>query len=167
MRRTLVALLLVGASALPMTAAGAAARNVSGTLTGPGGFRSEGCGIVSEIGQGTYTAKGLGEGAYAFDVCVTSTSPITFAGTVTFTRRTGATLTGTIGNTFTGSGGPVFLVTVTGGTGRYARATGSLVIGPLGESDQHNCVPGVFPPLCIDWTDSGPLAGTLSHVRPQ
>jgi hypothetical protein len=159
MRRTLVAVLLVAASALPMTAAGAAARNVSGTLTGPGGFRFEGCGIISEIGQGTYAAKGLGEGTYAFDVCITSLSPITFVGTVTFTRRTGATLTGTISGTSTG--GATFLVTVTGGTGRYERTTGSLVIGPLIRSDQHNCEHA----LCLDWTDTGPLVGTLGHVR--
>jgi hypothetical protein len=163
MRRTLVAVLVLGALALPMTAAGAAAGNVSGTLTGPGGFRPEGCGIISEIGHGTYRASGLGEGTYVFDVCITSTSPITFAGTVTFTRRGGATLTGTIGGTFTGGSGPTFLVTVTGGTRHYRGATGSLGIGPLVESDPHNCDPRIG--ICLDWTDTGPLTGTLDRVR--
>jgi hypothetical protein len=163
-RTVLVGLLALGA-VLPMTAdgAGAVTRNVAGTLTGPGGFRSEGCGIISEIGSGTYVATGLGRGTYVFDVCITSTNPVTFDGTVTFTRRTGATLTGHIGGTFTGGPGPTFAVSVTGGTKRYAHARGDLVIGPLAESEPRNCDPRIG--ICLDWTDSGTVTGILRHVR--
>lgn len=35
-------------------------RPVDGTLTGAGGFRLEGCGLVTEIGSGMFRAKGLG-----------------------------------------------------------------------------------------------------------
>jgi hypothetical protein len=163
-RTVLVGLLVIGA-VLPTTAdgAGAATRNVSGTLTGPGGFRLEGCGVISEIGSGTYAATGLGRGTYVFDVCITSTGPVTFDGTVTFTRSSGATLTGHIGGTFNGGSGPTFAVSVTGGTKRYAHAGGDLVIGPLGQSEEHNCDPRIG--ICLDWTDSGALTGTLRHVR--
>jgi hypothetical protein len=165
LRRTLAVGLLVGASAIPITAdaAGAVTRNVSGTLTGPGGFRSEGCnGIISEVGSGTYTTTGLGSGTYAFDVCITS-SPLAFAGTMTFTRRTGATLHGTIVGTVESGSGPLFTVTVTGGTRRYANARGTLMVGPLVESSPHNCDPRVG--ICLDWTDTGPIVGRLTHVR--
>jgi hypothetical protein len=166
LRRTvLVGLLAIGLM-LPATAdvAGAATGNVSGTLTGPGGFRQQGCnGIISEIGNGTYAAEGLGRGTYVFDVCITNTGPIAFDGTVTFRRRSGATVTGTIAGTLPSGGGPTFAVTVTGGTKRYARARGDLVIGPLAESAQHNCDPRVG--ICLDWTDTGPVTGTLRHVQ--
>jgi hypothetical protein len=141
-RRLIVSGLLVGALVVPADVAGAATRNVSGTLTGPGGFTPGGCaGIVSEFGSGTYATKGLGIGTYRFDVCITDPGVLTFAGTVTFTRRTGATVTGTIAGTFGGGPGPVFTVTVTGGTRRYAKARGALTIGPLVESDSSTATP--------------------------
>ena len=84
-------------------AAGAATRNVSGTMTGPGAFEPKGCGVISVVGHGTYTSTGLGQGTYVYDACVLSTSPFDFEGTVTFTRRTGATLTGTIDGTVPGA----------------------------------------------------------------
>jgi hypothetical protein len=163
-RRLIVSGLLVGALVVPAEAAGAATREVSGTLTGPGGFVTGGCaGIISEFGSGTYSAKGLGTGTYRFDVCITDPGVLTFAGTATFTRRTGATLTGTIAGTFGGGPGPTFAVTVTGGTRRYAKAQGTLTIGPLVESNSTNCDPRVG--VCLNWTDTGPVTGTLRHVR--
>jgi len=165
-RRMVLVGMLLGALIVPATAdaAGALHRNVSGTMTGPGGFRSEGCGgIISVVGSGTYTSKGLGQGTYTFDVCVVSTSPFTFSGPVTFTRGSGAVLNGTVVGTMGSAQQPNFLVSVTGGTKRYVKARGDLTIGPLVETDSRNCNPRVG--ICLDWTDTGPVTGTLRHVR--
>ena len=51
----------------------------------------------------------------------------------------------------------------TGGTKRYVNARGDLAIGPLAESDSHNCDPRIG--ICLDWTDTGPVTGTLRHVH--
>src|SRR4029453_14646114 len=115
--------------------AATAGRPVDGTLTGPGGFRLEGCGLVTEIGSGTFRAKGLGPGTYAFNVCVSINGTIMFDGTITLTTAGGATLTGTIGGTFTGGPGPPFDAVMPGGTKQFAHAGGTLTVGPLVESD--------------------------------
>ena len=162
-RRMVVAGLLLAVFVVPAEGAGAATRQRSGTMTGPGAFEPKGCGIISVVGHGTYTSTGLGQGTYVYDACVLSTSPFDFEGTVTFTRRTGATLTGTIDGTVPGATQPNFVVTVTGGTRRYAHAVGELMIGPLAESDPTNCDPRIG--ICLHWTDTGPVTGTLRHVR--
>ncbi|MEP6624137.1 MAG: hypothetical protein ABJC79_06825 [Acidimicrobiia bacterium] len=134
-------------------------------MRGPGGLRFEGCGgVVSVIGSGAYSSVGLGTGTYQFDVCIVDTASFAVRGTVSFTTRTGAKLLGTIGGSI--PGGPStspYQVTVTGGTKRFRHARGSLVIGPLLEAQSHNCDPRTG--FCLDWTDSGPLSGTLTHVR--
>jgi hypothetical protein len=145
--------------------AGAATRDVAGTMSGPGGFRFLGCdGVVSAIGSGTYEATGLGAGTYEFDVCInTSPFPIRFAGNIVFTTRNGgATLTGTIGGIFVGGPGPSFSVTVTGGTKRFAKTEGELVLGPFVKSNELNCTPAL---ICFDWTDTARVTGTLRHVK--
>jgi hypothetical protein len=161
MRRSwmiVMALLLVASFASP-AAANPPVRNVEGTMTGPGGFRFTSCGgIITEIGSGTFEATTLGRGTYTFDVCITGTSPLTFSGTATFTTRNGARLDGVIGGSGTG---PRFPVTIVGGTKQFAHATGSLVLGEFVQSDQHNCNPRVM--ICLDWTDTGPITGTLQR----
>ncbi len=131
-------------------------------MSGPGGFRvGQACdGPVSEVGTGGYSATGLGHGQYSFDVCITTFPVVTFAGSVTFTTSNGATLGGTISGTFTGGIGPSFNVTVTVGTKRFRRTGGDLVIGPLVESNFINCQ----HMICLDWTDTGPISGTLRHI---
>jgi hypothetical protein len=144
-------------------AAGAATRNVTGSMTGPGGFRPSSCtgGTADEIGSGTYTSTALGTGTYTFDACVTqTTSGFSFSGKAKFVTRSGAKLRGTLGGTFSGAGNPSFTMTVQSGTKRFARATGALVIGPFTETNQTSCAHGV----CLDFTDTGPLRGTLHHV---
>lgn len=156
------ALILLFALAVvaPSASATTAGRRVAGALTGAGGFRFS-CGVITQIGNGTFHANALGSGTYAFNVCVTiDGSTITFDGTITLTTAGGATLTGTIGGTFTGGPGPTFDVAVTGGTKQFAHAGGALTVGPLVESDFTNCVPR----FCFDWRDTGPITGTITHV---
>jgi hypothetical protein len=132
-------------------------------MSGPGSFKSASCAgaTADEIGSGSYAATGLGIGTYTFDACITRTaSGFTFGGSVTFVTRTGAKLRGTIGGTFSGSGSPSFTVQVTGGSKRFARATGSLVIGPFTTTNETNCAHGI----CVDFTLTGPVTGTLHHV---
>ena len=132
-------------------------------MSGSGGFRLLGCGVISEIGSGTYSATMLGRGTYTFTVCVTTTPVITFAGTVVFTEGNGATLAGTIGGSFAGGAGPSFTVTVTDGTKRFSKVRGELVLGPFVQSNQTNCNPRVG--VCLDWTDDGPIAGTIRRMN--
>ena len=137
-------------------------RPVDGTLTGPGGFRPQGCGVITEVGSGTFRAQGLGPGTYEFNVCVTTDPVITFDGTMTLTTTGGATLNGTISGTYTGGAGPTFDVAITGGTRQFARAGGSLTIGPLVQSDHTNCDPRIG--ICLDWHDTGAITGTITNV---
>lgn len=161
-RSVVVAVALGVVLAMPAPAAAASTRSVSGTMTGPGGFRFDGCGgIITQVGSGSFEASGLGRGTYTFRVCVISVSPITFEGTVRFTTNSGATLDGTIGNT--NATQPRFEVTLTGGTKRFKRVAGQLIIGPLVQSNPTNCDPRVN--ICLDWTDNGPLTGELGRVR--
>jgi hypothetical protein len=148
--------------AAPGAAADTGGRPVEGTLTGAGGFRVEGCGAVTEIGSGTFRARGLGSGTYAFNVCVSIDENITFDGTITLTTTGGATLAGTIGGTFTGGSGPTFDVVITGGTKQFAQAGGTLTVGPLVQSDFTNCDPRVG--VCFDWRDTGPITGTITRA---
>lgn len=175
MRRPLgVGILLVGVAAITAGpaaasaapgAASAATKTVNGTMTGPGGFRFEGCpGVVTQIGSGTYAATGLGRGTYTFRACVQSTFPVTFAGTITFMTTHGARLDGTLGGVFAGGPGPLFDITVTGGTRKFTKARGHLTIGPLVASGYTNCE--VHPGgVCFDWTDTAPVTGALRHGR--
>jgi hypothetical protein len=71
-------------------------------------------------------------------------------------------LNGTIAGTFA-SPGPTWNVTVTGGTKRFSGATGELTVGPLVQSNMHNCDPRVG--ICMNWTDFGQISGTLHRPR--
>lgn len=143
--------------------AGAAIRNGDGQMSGPGGFRPATCdgGAVTVIGSGTFAAEQFGIGLYQFDVCLTAspTGGLTYAGTALFTMRSGAELRGTIAGTLESSL-PQWVVTVTSGTRRFKHATGTLKLGPLTQTNETNCA----HLICSDWTDSGPLVGTLRHV---
>jgi hypothetical protein len=166
--RTSVVALIATASLVTVPASGADAAGpgwpVDGVLAGPGGFEFRSCGgTVTEVGSGFYLTNGMGAGTYAFEVCVTVSGAITFVGSITFTTRSGAVLNGEISGAFEPPGGPTWHVRVTGGTKRFSGATGSLTIGPLVQSDMHNCDPRVG--ICLDWTDFGPISGRLFRVR--
>jgi len=161
-RFTIAASVAVAAIMLLPATAGAKHGNVDGTMTGPAGFVPGGCsGIIADRGSGTFTASGLGSGTYAYDVCVTSTGPITFDGTASVTTRRG-TLSGTVGGGCPSSGCPQFTLTITAGTDKYRKTRGTLLLGPLAQTNQSNCDPRVG--ICLSWIDVGPITGTLTHL---
>jgi hypothetical protein len=154
-----VALLVVTTFAPSASAVGG--RDVKGTVAGAGGFEFvAGCGVITEVGSGTFRATALGHGTYTFTVCIEIAPTITFNGTIAMTTTGGATLTGTIGGSFTGGPGPAFDVVVTGGTKQFANAAGTLTVGPLIESDFTNCDPRVG--ICLNWRDVGPITGAIT-----
>ncbi len=155
------------AGALTPGVAGAAVRHVDGGLTGPSSFSAPTCdGGLSDIsGTGTFAAKDLGIGTYAFSVCVSQQTPLfDVVGTVKLTTRSGAKIRGTIAGIIPEGQNATYTVTVTSGTKRYSRAVGTLVMGPLTESSFTNCGSGN---ICTSWTDSGALGGTLRRVAPR
>jgi hypothetical protein len=169
MKRKLVgglALLFVVGAAAP-TAAAAKPRNahrieVDGTFRGAGGYETT-CEIVSEVSDGTFHDPVLGHGSYNFRICLALVDdPITFVGSFSLTTASGATLDGSISGTYDPSAGIILPVTILGGTQRFRHARGSLTIGPIREHDFTNCDPRA--PACLDWKDSGPITGTITHV---
>ena len=172
-RALVIGVAIVGLLAVPGPA-GAASRMVSGSMGGSGHFVfGGGCGIGRVTGDGTFAAAGVGNGTYRYDVCIED-GP-TVSGTLTFTTHSGAALTGALeGVPFPGdesgrqvipaTGGPaLYTMTVTGGTRRYAHATGTLTVGPLAETELTGCNAHVG--VCSGWHDAGPVSGTLRHVR--
>lgn len=142
--------------------AGAAIRNPDGQMAGPASFGSTECdGAVSYVGTGTFAGKELGIGTYSLDACLSTVAPgYTFTGTIKFTFRSGAKLRGTI-NSHIEEPPVQFLVDVTGGTKRFAKARGTLVLGPFTQS---NCT-RLEHQTCTAWTDTGHIGGTLVGVQ--
>jgi hypothetical protein len=157
---------LIGTLAFSAGIAGAAVRNVNGSMTGPGHFVTKpSCtGVIDETGTGTFAARDLGVGTYAFDVCVTEgASTLSFAGAGSFVTHSGAKLRGTISGSVPLGQFPTFTFTVVSGTRRYRHATGTLTLGPFVETNMTNCDPRTQ--VCTDWTDTAPIAGQLQHIR--
>src|SRR5256885_4525117 len=132
MRRILViAVLAVIALVTAVPTAGAApnrTKNVNGVLNGAGEFISDrACPLIVDESHGTYRAKHLGRGTYHFKICVsTNTTGFLHAvGTFDLLTRAGDELHGAI-DTPLPSGLQGVPVTITGGTGRFAGATGNL-----------------------------------------
>lgn len=164
-RRWMVGLGLVAALVLGTAGvAGAAVRNVDGRMTGVGGIRTgESCGgTATQFGNGSFAAKQLGIGTYTFNLCITDQGGghLSAAGRILFTTRSGARLRGTVSGSYD-NGPPLFMVTVTRGTWRFAKATGSLSFGPATVSNPTNCQ----HLICQDWDETAHLTGTLQHVR--
>ena len=119
-------------------------------------------GLIDIVGSGVFAGKQFGIGTYVFDVCFTTTATgHDYAGTARFTMRSGAKLRGTIVGSTSGGPPPFYPFTVTGGTRRFRHATGTLNLGGFTETNQTNCSHGI----CTEWTDTGPITGTLRHVR--
>ena len=151
--RRLAALLVVVLTAWVGAAAPSAAepgqslnREVTGSFTGTSSFdfSAGGCAFVFEAYDLTFQTGRGRPGTLHIEGCVNSAPVVgSFAfesGTFTLTSRTGATLTGTV------SGGvfPIDLtLTVTEGTKRFRRATGTIAVDGTGGP-------------------SGPVSGTLT-----
>jgi hypothetical protein len=137
------------------------ARAVTGTYDGEAGFRFEGCSLVAYVSSGTYQAKHLGRGTYALNTCVDVSGPVHIAGTFALVTRRGAQLRGTI-DASVGGGFDDVPVAITGGTRRFAGATGTLHLD-VTMFDQRNCEPRVG--ICFDWSEHADITGTITKVR--
>ena len=126
----LIAALALGAIATP--AGAATTRPQTGTVQGS---TSANMGSpVTGVSDGTLLARHLGRGSYHFQFSgVFNGSTFDLSGPLTLTAADGSVLSGTLSGTagnlspFIGSTAPFDLVfAVTGGTGRFAAATGEL-----------------------------------------
>lgn len=158
MRRTLAAVLLVTSALVAAAPAGAHhGRPVSGTGTGSGVFTpysTADCGgIASQTSSGTIRIRTLGRGTYLFGVCLTD--DFTQLGRFVFTNRKGDELVAT----FASASSPYpFPMEITGGTGRFAGATGTLRIS-TSRSNETNCYPQVQ--ICFNWDETVTVEGEL------
>jgi len=155
-----VTIAVVGGSAWP---AGAQSIVVSGSFTGTGGFTFD-CAFAHEVDTGGGNWSGLGAATFDIDFCVATAPgsdpwPVT-SGTFTVTAP-GGTLTGTMGGSIqaTNEVGPnqfpfTFVLTITGGTGDLAGATGQLTLDGLA---------GYVAPF--GRTLEGTVSGSISVVR--
>lgn len=158
MRRTLVAVVAVAAVLSTAVSAGAAPareRPFEGTGTGSGTFTLyPSCGIASSSSSGTFEASLLKRGTYTLDLCMAL--DYTFQARFVFTDRKGEELEATFA-------GPTAVfpipMQVTGGTGRFAGATGSLVLR-TSEYDKTNCNPKIG--ICFNWDEEVTVTGNLA-----
>jgi hypothetical protein len=156
-----VAMVALVTAVPPAGAAPTKTKTVTGSLHGAGDFLfSGGCLIVAES-AGTYRAKHLGRGTYQLGLCVTSTGPLHVVGGFQLVTRAGAQLDGTIDADLPNALQSV-PVTITGGTERFAGATGNLVLA-ITEFNQTNCDPRVG--ICLNWEEQGTITGTITPAR--
>ncbi len=153
---SVAALLLVGAQ---VSAAGAAELEVSGSFTATGTLSSEGCPTFHQVVDGGGDWTGLGQTALHLDFCTFYGGAEDWPVLGTFSLSSDAgTLTGDLGgsvkaDTQTPDGFPfTFQLTVTGGTGDLAEATGTLALEGFfgfGAATAHGTVAGTLtvPPL--------------------
>jgi hypothetical protein len=163
MRRILViaaftVLALVG-SVPTVGAAPTKTKTVTGSFHGAGGyvFDDSSCTASSIASVGTYRAKHLGRGTYAFRICLTSDNALHAVGTFELVTRAGAQLHGAIDTDVT-NGLHGLPVTITGGTGRFAAATGNLVLDIV-MFNERNCTRNN---ICLSWDERGTITGTIT-----
>jgi hypothetical protein len=139
LRRFAVLAGAAAALALPIAALGGAQVPFEAADAGSWGVGTHDCGsqlpvFVGTTGTGTY----LGRYTYASQECA-DLGAATFAGTFTITAANGDTLSGTYAGTFTvDAAGTIHYEqtnTITGGTGRFAGASGSFQVSGLAYSD--------------------------------
>jgi len=146
---------------------------VTGSFTGTGMLLS-GCGLFHQVvtGSGDWTELGLS--TFTLDFCLGSGSsqyPV-FDGTFTITAADGGTLTGEVsGSVEAGGAGPEFplhlVLTVTGGTGRYEGATGSIAMEGafgFGAATVHGTVEGTVTLRSTPSSRDDCLDGGWQHV---
>ena len=153
-------------SALAMPTAGGASGDgldalVSGPFTGTTSytFTVSGCSFVHQVHDATYGTRSRPSGSFHLDGCVGLGTTFPYTGTFTLRAKGHATLTGTVSGTVRAEIVPCapleFVLTVTGGTGRLARASGSIALHGAwcGRGD----IPAVEDPI------SGALVGSLAR----
>jgi len=140
---------------------------VSGAFTATGTLGSE-CVIFHQVVDGTGEWTALGASSFTLDFCLAADQggnhyPV-YDGTFTITAADGGTLTGDVGG-YVEAGGPGpqfplhFVLTVTGGTGRFTDATGSMAMeGSFGPAafTAEGTVDGTVtlpPPTPSSWRD--------------
>ena len=139
---------------------------VHGSASGTGAIRFVGeCPAIQQIEDGTLQATVLGKASYHTEICIggTTNEPPGFTGTFLVTVRSGDTLYGTINGTL-GGGPPDLPLQITGGTGRFARASGTLTLGSINQFDYSNCYPIPGEPgaeTCFDWHETATISGNL------
>jgi hypothetical protein len=134
---TRIALVVVAMALSVPLAAFAAGQPLKGTDGGIWGIGSEDCGgLVPVFVTTTGTGTQLGRYAYSSQECVDLAAG-TYAGS--FTITSGGTLEGTYTGTFWVDGGGSIHYqqtnTITGGTGRFAGASGSFTVDGLARPD--------------------------------
>jgi hypothetical protein len=108
--------------------------------------------------HGTYRATHLARGTYALSMCVTAVTPTIHAvGTLDLMTNNGATLHGAIDAEIAGALVNI-AVTVTGGTKRFAGATGELSLA-LVQFNQSGCDPRIG--ICLFWDEKGTIDGAV------
>jgi len=158
----LVAVLLLGVTTVPLNASAATkGASVLGTMSGSGASTLDSAGghpILRSDSDGTLDATVLGPSTYHLTVSYTGTR-----------RLVGLTITAQSG-TLRLSAGPMITsglfespLLVTGGTGAFARATGSFALGDYTKTDVE-CVPSPpspIPNLFCTWNETATISGTI------
>jgi hypothetical protein len=122
-------------------------------------FEQPSCPFRIYSSSGTYRAKHLGRGTYLLNGCIPTRSLTQFFGTLDLTTRRGDELhaAGTGG----GQDRPLHHApfVITSGTGRFAGATGTLLLDFLFRNET-NCVPG--DPICQSFDELIVVSGTIT-----
>lgn len=141
----------------PPAGAGPGGAPVRGEARGEAALYPQQAGCIAvTVHDGTLTASVLGAGAYHLEACAYWDTVMRVAGVLTITTPGGHVLTAGLDEVFYGALDTTF--TVTGGTGRFRRATGTLTLR-LEAFDQRNCHPRVG--VCLNWSEQGPVTGTV------
>ena len=161
----LSSLVLAVAALSPAAALGAAKgtdRPMSGTLTATA---HDNLSTQTSTADGTFLFTHLGKGTFHEDTTAGTTTgnTFTFTGTATYVAANGdqlfATITAT--GTFTGSNVVTKVSTITGGTGRFANASGTFTTHERVVFGSAVFVPGVG--LIVRNTFTGTVEGQISY----
>lgn len=134
----------IGTAGAAATTAGGEELAVAGPFSATGTFESTSeCSAFHTIHDGEGSWTGLGDVTFVLDYCVvlgSGTAPSPLSGTIAITAAEG-TVTGTVEGSVAGVGGPEgypaqYTATITGGTGAYEAATGTLELAGVWDDPQ-------------------------------
>jgi outer membrane protein assembly factor BamB len=131
--------------------------SVRGLLSGRGSSTLDSVGgrpIQRSTSSGTFDATTLGVGTYTFDVSDTGTQRYLTLGLV----MDEGSLQASAGPLVSGVSGVE--LTVSGGTGRFAGSSGTLVLEGYARTDV-TCLPGNPPGLFCNWNETATLTGSV------